>query len=124
MDFINLPPSLLQIIVFCIFVALIVYVTRIFVEFYPPILANKKINHFWTELFLPTFPIFIGGLIGAFVNSYPYPTLFVDSQAGRIFFGASCGFISGWIYRIVKNYFMKLIKSTAEGLQNEEKSKE
>lgn len=123
MDFLN-GTFVLQTGVFCLFISLIVYIVRMFIEYYPPVLANKKINHFWTELFLPTFPIVVGTLIGTFIVSYPYPTLFVDGQAGRIFFGASCGFISGWIYRIVKNYFLKLIKSTAEGLQNEEKSKE
>lgn len=122
MDFIN-GAFILQTGVFCLFVGLIVYFVRIFVEFYQPILANKKINHFWTELFLPTFPIIVGILIGAFVISYPYPTPFVDGKAGRIFFGAGCGFISGWVYRIVKNYFLKLIKTTSVEV-SEEKSKE
>ena len=123
MDFLN-GTFILQTGVFCLFISLIVYYTRKFIEFYPPILANKKINNFWTELFLPTFPIIIGILIGAFVISYPYPTPFVDGQAGRIFFGASCGFISGWVYRIVKNYFFKLLKAASVDISEEEKSKE
>lgn len=90
------------------------------VEFYPPILLNKKINHFWTELFLPTYPIIIGSLIGGLVTSYPYPEIFVNGLAGRIFFGACCGFISGWIYRIVKNYFLKF-SGNSENLTDEKR---
>lgn len=122
MDFLN-GTFILQSGVFCLFISLIVYFTRTFVEFYPPILANKKINNFWTELFLPTYPIVIGILIGAFIISYPYPALFVDGLAGRIFFGASCGFVSSWVYRVVKNYFVKLVKTTSIEV-SEEKSKE
>ncbi len=122
MDFIN-ATFVIEGGVFCLFVGVIVYFLRSIVEFYPSILANKKINHFWTELFLPTIPMIIGGLIGYFVTTYPYPTPFDTGQAGRIFFGAGCGFISGWVYRVVKNYFLKLIKSTSVDLP-EEKSKE
>lgn len=100
-----------------------VYLIRKFVEFFPFVLLNKKFNHFWTELFLPTLPIFIGMLVGTFVISYPYPTPFSEGQAGRIFYSAGCGFVSGWVYRVVKNYFLKLIKSTSVDL-SEEKSKE
>lgn len=120
MDFLN-GAFILQSGVFCLFIGLIVYYTRKFVEFYPPILANEKINHFWTELFLPTFPMIIGGLIGAFVISYPYPAPFADGQAGKIFFGVGCGFISSWVYRIVKNYFVKLVKTTSEVIEEKDK---
>ena len=122
MEFLN-GAFILQSIVFCLFISMVVYLVRKFVEYFPNILENKKINHFWTELFLPTLPIFIGILFGVFIISYPYPSPFSEGQAGRIFYSAGCGFVSGWVYRIVKNYFFKLIKTTSIEI-SEEKSKE
>lgn len=128
MDFVNVSGTfVIQSVVFCLFISVTVYIVRKFVEYFPNIFTNKKFDHFWRELFLPTFPIFIGLIFGSIVISYPYPVPFADGQAGRIFFGAGCGFVSGWVYRIVKNYFLKLVNTTSvPDIKDlpEEKSKE
>ena len=81
------------------------------IEKIPQINNKKKINFFWKEMLLPTLPILFGLFIGGFFQSYPYPEMFLNSLIGRIFYGMTCGFASGYIYRVAKSYFLKLSKS-------------
>lgn len=97
----------ITIIVYCLAVFGIVYIIRKVLEFSIPklLVLNTKLNKFWQELALPTMPVIIGGLAGL-IPQYPYPVQFISTYS-HVFFGIFCGLISGLVYRLVKQNFVK-----------------
>jgi len=61
----------------------------------------------WREAALPALPLIIGGLIGFFINQYPYPEPFTESLAARTFIGIIAGLFAAFCYPRIKFYIKK-----------------
>jgi hypothetical protein len=104
-----------QFVLFCLAIAAVTFVIRRVIEFvldHPGIPASKS-SKFWTDLFLPIFPV-IGGPLGAwFASGYPYPEG-LTSDSGRIIFGLVAGLLSGLVYRIAKSFLASKISGISD----------
>jgi hypothetical protein len=94
------PPTLLY-GVFIYFVALMI--RRVLERFFP---SRWKSDPIWADVILPTLPAVIGALCALPFDKYPYPDD-ISHWYERAFLGAVTGFVSGWIYRIVKGVIKK-----------------
>ena len=112
MDFITQSTS---VIVLCLVIFSLAWIIRnSFETFWAKLLVKgTKLNKVWEELVLPTLPLVLGGVIGGFVEFYPYPEQFTGTTS-RVFFGIFAGLISGLIYRLVKQNLLKKIKDIQE----------
>ena len=94
-------------IFFCLGVAALTFIIRRVIEFIiianPAVPATKN-SKFWTEFFLPLFPILIGPIVNYFVKLSSAP---FDKAGGRVFYGLVGGFLSGFVYRMVKSFLIK-----------------
>ena len=89
-------------IILSLAIAAAVFVVRKIIEFVildNPNMPGNRSSKFWTQLFLPTLPIFVGLMLG-FVKSYPYPDG-INSLSGRIAFGIVAGLLSTTVYRVL-----------------------
>lgn len=98
-DLLTLPT-----LIFCLMVWILVWLQRKGIGL---LWKNSKENKLWNEMFMPMSPPLLGGLVAAFVKMYPFPEQFAGSLSGRVFFGAVCGLLSGYVYRIVKRMLAK-----------------
>jgi hypothetical protein len=71
--------------------------------------SGSKTNKWWTEVLLPMGPIGTGAILGYFAKSYPWPMPVADNLWAKVFYGASCGLASGWVY----NRFRSVLKAMA-----------
>lgn len=95
-----------QFVLFCLGIAAVTFVVRKIVEVLildNPKMPGSKSSKFWTELFLPVFPVIFGTITAYFLTQYPYPTD-LNSMGARTVFGLVSGFSSGLVYRIVKSF--------------------
>ncbi len=63
-----------------------------------PLTMSQRI---WEMVLLPTIPVIVGVLLAIFVKSWPWPTG-LNTLGARAIFGSVSGFVSTWVYRIVK----------------------
>ena len=63
-----------------------------------PVWANGRL---WKDFVLPSLPIFLGILGGLTLKHYPYPNI-INNSTGRFIFGIVAGFLSGFVYKMVK----------------------
>lgn len=102
-----------QFIVFSLAVAAVIFVIRTVVEYFVQ-KSKPAVKKLWHDLFLPILPVFVGGFIGHFFKSYPYPND-LTSDGNRIVFGVVAGLLSGLLYRVIKSLIMqKISKSSSE----------
>jgi len=104
-----------QFVLFCLAVAAVTFIARKIIEFvldHPSIPASKS-SKFWTDLFLPIFPV-VGGPLGAWLApGYPYPDG-LSTSSGRIIFGLVAGLLSGLVYRIAKSFLVSKITGLSD----------
>ena len=62
---------------------------------------------FWREAVLPAAPIITGGLIGWFIDQYPYPDPFNVSDWARLFIGVIAGLVASFCYPRIVYYLRK-----------------
>lgn len=94
--------------------ALMTAVLRKVIEFFVldnPKMPGSKTSKFWTEVFLPTFPIFAGILFGLVAKMYPWPEGF-DSGSARMVIGLAAGGLSSTMFRVIKSFLKSKIPST------------
>jgi hypothetical protein len=103
-----------QTLIFCLGIYFTTYVVRTVVEVFwarskkAPLTDSKL----WTELVLPVGPIVFGGLLALVGKKFPWPIPALSATAmGRIFYGAICGGVSGWVYSRLRAW----LKVAAEG---------
>lgn len=111
-------------LVLCIVIAVTVLVLRRLIEGIAKRVAKvfpDKWEPFWIELWreniLPYMPAGTGAAIGWLVEGYPWPGVFAESVAGRIFLGIVCGLASGLVYRHVKRLAKKKLPAQVEQLE-------
>jgi len=68
----------------------------------------------YNEVFLPIFPILVGGLMGLMAKTFIWPDITNGSIWGRIFYGALCGFFSSFAYNRVRAWVSSKIPSGQE----------
>lgn len=104
-------------VAFCGVIFGLVWIQRKFFEiliqrFYPKLLDNTRlISKLYGEIFIPSTPLAVGGVLSFMYQSYPFPEIFSSSVEGRVFYGIFCGLISGWVYKIVKGFLKQKLKS-------------
>lgn len=91
----------LQFLVLCLALSALIFAIRRLVEF--------RFNTFtkgtlWRDLILPLLPLVLGTLIPLAAPMLPVPEGFA-STSGRVLFGLTAGFLSGFVYRWVKAAF-------------------
>jgi len=116
----------IQTIIFIIIVNLAVMVFRKLVETGAPKIAKIFPDKyegwwvaFWKQWVLRATPAIMGGLIAFLVTGYPYPEMFAEFVAGRVFFGIVAGLCANSTYKFFMYYMKKLIPKRIE----EEKAK-
>ena len=67
-------------------------------------------SRWWRNLTMPILPILCGGIITSLAVALPYPDGIV-SFSGRLMYGIVAGFLSSWIYRLVKKVFKQKLSS-------------
>lgn len=92
-----------QIGLFSLGMIAITYVVRRLVETF---WKGARSNRYWVEAAIPTLPIVLGGTLAALFASYPYPEG-IKTGVARAFFGAGCGFMSAWMYRLFRVFVKK-----------------
>lgn len=104
-----------QFVLFCLAVAAATFVARKVVEFVldQPSVPASKTSKFWTDLFLPIFPVVGGPLASWLASGYPYPDG-LNGTSGRIIFGLVAGLFSGLVYRIAKSFLASKISGMNE----------
>jgi uncharacterized protein (UPF0305 family) len=85
---------------FSLFVAGVIIVLRKILEYYKPI----KDNRWYNEVFLPIFPIILGGVLGYIFIGFPFPDGLITKSA-RVVFGAVAGEFSSLVFRLLKTVF-------------------
>lgn len=86
---------------------------EILIQRYCPSLLNNErlISRLYGEVFIPSTPLVVGGVLSFMYQSYPFPEIFSYSVEGKVFYGIFCGLISGWVYKIVKGFLKQKLKS-------------
>lgn len=98
-------------VVFSLVIWVLVFAQRKLVEYALSKLGKSiKEAKLWRELLLPLGPMGTGAIVAFFATSYPYPEMFAGSDSGRVFFGIVCGLMSGFIYRLYKQFFGAKLK--------------
>jgi hypothetical protein len=87
-----------QFIVLCLAISGMLKVAAMIIDYF---FSKAKFYHLWTELLLPIAPFFVGGTIGRFMTSYPYPEGFA-SVSMRVLYGMVAGLLSGMVYRFIR----------------------
>lgn len=90
-------------VAFCLAIFALVWIFRKGVELTFPKIINII---YWRELIIPSAPLILGGVGAALLSKYPYPETFGASAGSRAVFGICAGFISGWVYQIIKKIFL------------------
>ena len=88
-----------QFVLLCLAVSAIIFVFRTVVDF--TIKSLGKTSSLWEDVILPSSPVILGGLMGWFMDSFPYPDN-LTSKDFRIIFGLVAGFLSASVYRMIK----------------------
>lgn len=68
-----------------------------------PLTRSQKV---WEEFLLPSLPILVGLVLGVLLKSWPWPVGIVG-WASRAIAGGVAGFLSTWIYRMVRSFLTK-----------------
>lgn len=85
-------------VMYCLGVfALSLGVRRVVEVAYP----KAKVSLWWTDVILPGVPILLGALIGLVAKKFPFPAP-IAVLSGRLLYGVVAGFLSGWVYRMVR----------------------
>jgi hypothetical protein len=101
-----LSSAFLNFIFLCIGIALITALVRKVIEFFildNPKMPGSKTSKFWTDLFLPAFPILFGLVFGLVAKMYPWPDGF-SAESARMIFSLSAGGLSSTVFRVVKSF--------------------
>lgn len=98
-----------DLVAFCLAIVAIVWVIRKAVETNIPKIVDKT---FWKGFLVPSMPVMIGGGGAVVLNKYPFPDTFGIYWGSRLVFGLFAGFISGWVYLIIKKTFLDKIGTT------------
>lgn len=91
-----------NVILFCLLLAAVTFAVRRIAESVWPVLTGLRS---WRDAALPSFPIALGAVIAVVASKYPYPPG-ISSVSGRVFFGGVCGFVSAWVYKLVRVGFV------------------
>ena len=86
-----------QLVMFVLTIAGIMYVIRAVVEYF----MTQKTIKFWETVFISSMHIILGGSLGYFFNSFPYPDQLTNSW-DRVVFGIVAGLLSEPIYRLIQ----------------------
>lgn len=97
-DFITLP-----IVLFCLMVWVVCFMVRRLVERKKR--AWKK-SFYWRDFFLPIMPCVIGVVLALTLRNYPFPEALGTGWEGRVMGGSAAGLVSGFVYRMVKAFFV------------------
>ena len=68
-----------------------------------PLTRAQKV---WEEFLLPSLPILVGIGLAVLVKSWPWPPGIVTASS-RAIAGGVAGFISTWVYRMLKSFLTK-----------------
>lgn len=91
-----------QFIFFALAVAAVMYVIRLFVEYFLNLSkVDIKKSKLWNDLIMPILPVLIGAFGSVFLKAFPYPDG-LTTKGDRIVFGLVAGLLSTVIYRVVK----------------------
>ena len=93
--------DVLLFVVYCLAVFAMSFLARRIVETASP---RVKVSVWWCDVILPSVPIFLGVVVAAAARGYPFPSA-LSVLSGRLLYGVVAGFLSGWVYRIVKGAF-------------------
>jgi hypothetical protein len=90
-------------VLLCLGISAATFVCRKIIEFIldNPKVSASKTSKFWTELFLPIFPVLFGGLYGYWDKSFVF-TATATSSSQRFLFGLVAGLLSGLVYKVIK----------------------
>lgn len=88
----------LQFVLFAIGVSAVVFLIRTMVEYFLP---KAKVTKLWNSLILIILPITVGGLLGFFLQLYPYPPGF-SGIGNHIIYGLGAGSLSSIIWKTLK----------------------
>jgi NhaP-type Na+/H+ or K+/H+ antiporter len=97
----------LPMLFFCLVIWFLVQIQRKVVETLFPKLRNKKI---WRGLLLPLGPPGTGALLAALLVKYPFPEMLNDTWISRAIVGVACGIASGYVYKIIKEFWKDKLK--------------
>lgn len=60
------------------------------------------LDRLWNEVFLPVFPVLVGGLMGLMAKTFIWPEITNGTRGGRILYGAICGMFSSFVYNRIR----------------------
>ena len=86
-----------QLIMFGLTIAGIMYVIRAFIDYF----VTQSRLKFLDAAFLPAMHIILGGLLGFFFSSFPYPDQLIQCW-DRVVFGIVAGLLSDPMYRLIQ----------------------
>jgi hypothetical protein len=115
-----------QLVMFGLTIVGIMYVIRAFVEYF----IAPTDGRFWSTVVRPSMHVILGGLLGLFFTSFPYPEQLAQ-RWDRVVFGIVAGLLSAPIYRLIEyalspktNIVLQIINAIAaifgKGQQNQE----
>lgn len=103
----------LPLVFFCLAVFAVTHSLRKAVEALLPAIRKDtpltRAQKIWEEFLLPSLPIIVGIALGVLVKSWPWPTG-ISTGGARAIAGCVAGFVSTWVYRILKSFLTKQYK--------------
>jgi hypothetical protein len=84
---------------FCLGVYVFTFAIRKVVD--RALIGRPTLLGWWSEVGVPLLPVLLGVLCALGMKKYPYPPL-VQAHGIRVFFGATCGFFSAWVYKLAR----------------------
>jgi hypothetical protein len=90
-----------QFVIFSLGIAAITYPLRLIVDFFA---TSKRVLKFWSDVALPTIPIFVGVGLGYVAAMFPFPDG-LSAGWSRMIWGSVAGMFSTIMYRITKAFF-------------------
>jgi hypothetical protein len=103
-----------QTAVFCLGIYFVTYVLRTIVE---SAWKGAKNSNLWNELGLHCGPIGTGMIIAFFAHKFPWPMPIADAMSAKLFYGAICGGMSGWVYGRFRAWIGVAADSNSESAQ-------
>src|ERR1019366_2834477 len=86
-----------QLIMFGLTIAGVMYVVQSFVDYFEAS-ANVK---FYKTVMIPSMYIILGGMLGYFLNSFPYPDQLI-TNLDRVIFGIVAGLLAEPLYKLIR----------------------
>ena len=109
-----------QFALFSVAVGAITGVLRALIEY---LLTLAKVvvkeSKLWNDVGLPSIPIILGATAAVFITGYPYPEG-LSTTGARFIFGLVAGFLSSFLYRVIKAVLNQKITSLLGGSKEED----